>query len=268
MLVNQIELSSKAYLAKVVQAAGSVISIEDAAAALDIDNVAASRRLSLWSQQGWLRRIKRGMYTPIPIASSGGEQVVEDPWVLIPDLFGYAYVGGWSAAEYWELTEQIFRGICVFTTKQVREKEEVIQGITFVTRQIKPEKLFDLKPVWREQTKVFISSPEKTIIDMLDTPEIGGGIRHISDCLQTYLQRDKADVATLIKTAKQQNNGAVLKRLGFLLERIGSDESVLNTLREQLTQGNAKLDPALNCPRLISRWRLLVPENWLEGDRA
>jgi hypothetical protein len=29
-----------------------------------------------------------------------------------------------------------------------------------------------------------------------------------------------------------------------------------------MTTGNARLDPGLNNDRLITRWRLFVPENW------
>ena len=39
------------------------------------------------------------------------EQVVQDPWILVPALFAPAYIGGRTAAEHWDLTEQIFRDI-------------------------------------------------------------------------------------------------------------------------------------------------------------
>ena len=47
--------------------------------------------------------------------SFGAEQVVEDPWILVPALFDPAYIGGRTAAEHWDLTEQIFRDIVVYT---------------------------------------------------------------------------------------------------------------------------------------------------------
>ena len=33
---------------------------------------------------------------------------LEDPLVIAEKLFSPCYVGGWSAAEYWGITEQIF----------------------------------------------------------------------------------------------------------------------------------------------------------------
>ena len=45
---------------------------------------------------------------PFAIDTLGPEQVLSDPWVLVPALFSWGYVGGWTAAEQWDLMEQIF----------------------------------------------------------------------------------------------------------------------------------------------------------------
>lgn len=67
----------------------------------------------------------------------------------------------------------------------------------------------------------------------------------------------------LIDYAKRLGNGAVFKRLGFLLERYAPDQgAALNECKSQLTKGNVKLDPTLKTDRLITRWRLWVPESW------
>jgi predicted transcriptional regulator of viral defense system len=68
---------------------------------------------------------------------------------------------------------------------------------------------------------------------------------------------------TLLRALRSQSR-AVFKRLGFLAE--GRDSAALSELcRARLTAGNAKLDPALACKRLISRWRLLIPPTWAPG---
>jgi hypothetical protein len=40
----------------------------------------------------------------------------------------------------------------------------------------------------------------------------------------------------------------------------------LEQCRARLTSGNAKIDPALDCKQLISRWRLLVPTAWARAE--
>lgn len=72
---------------------------------------------------------------------------------------------------------------------------------------------------------------------------------------------------TLVQYAKRLGNGAVFKRLGFLAERQGRDGSIVSACQRNMTEGKAKLDPALASPRLIGRWRLWVPESWKTADR-
>ena len=113
----------RAQLAQVLQAASELISVNDVSATLQIGRREATRLLARWNAQGWIQRLQRGTYTPVPFASLGQNQVLDDPWVVVPALFGPAYIGGWTAAEHWGLTEQIFRGVCVLTTRPVRGKE-------------------------------------------------------------------------------------------------------------------------------------------------
>jgi len=200
----------------------------------------------------------------VPIASLGQSQVLDDPWLIVPSLFGPAYIGGWTAAEHWELTEQIFRSVCVLTTRAVRGKEKNIQGVDFFLKQISQRAMFGMKTLWRGKIKVQISNASKTILDMLDDPTIGGGIRHVSDCLDQYLTQKKGTPDELISAAERLGNGAVFKRLGFLAERRGGPETLITGCRERLTTGNAKLDPAVPSRRLVKRWRVWIPTSWVE----
>ena len=105
----------------------------------------------------------------------------------------------------------------------------------------------------------------RTIIDMLDDPALGAGIQHVSDCLSRYLASPDRDLGRLLDYASQLGNGAVYKRLGYLAERLSADNSLLETCRERLTAGDAKLDPSLDCQRLVTRWQLRVPNSWARG---
>jgi predicted transcriptional regulator of viral defense system len=252
-------------LSQVLRGAGEVVSVDDVSGILRIERQAASRLLARWNGQGWLRRLRRGFYAPVPIAVLGQEQVLEDPWVIVPELFGPACIGGWSAAEHWGLTEQLFRSTCVLTGRPIREKEQTIEGIPFVLKHVRPEVLFAMRPVWRGTVRIDVSSPAKTIIDMLDDPAIGGGIRHVADCLKAYFERDDASDSELLGIADQLGNRAVFKRLGFLAERLPGRQDLAVACHERLSRGMAKLDPSAPCPRLVTRWRLWVPPSWSQG---
>jgi predicted transcriptional regulator of viral defense system len=189
--------------------------------------------------------------------------VLEDPWILVPALFEPAYIGGWSAAEYWDLTEQIFRDIVVMTVGPLRERKKNVHGVSFILRHIPGKHFFGTRTVWRGRSKVSVADPHRTIVDMLREPSLGGGIQHFEDCFIRYLRREDRDLALLVEYADKLVNGAIFKRLGFLAERQRID-LLVQLCRERLTTGNAKLDNRLKCPKLITRWRLFVPETWLD----
>lgn len=88
------------------------ITVKEAASILGISQQAAAMRLARWRSSGWLSRIKRGVYIPVPLESMTADIPLEDPWVIAEKLYHPCYMGGWSAGEYWGLTEQIFRTIC------------------------------------------------------------------------------------------------------------------------------------------------------------
>ena len=146
---------SRARLAEVLRATKEVVTIEVAARTLGVDRNSAAKLLSRWREQGWLRRIGPGVYVPVPLDLAGSEQVVEDPWVLVPTLFGASYIGGWTAAHHWDLTEQLFNETVVFTTKRTSAKHVIAQGVTFRLHHIAEKRLFGLKAIWRGSQRLF-----------------------------------------------------------------------------------------------------------------
>src|SRR3984957_20518643 len=254
--------ASRARLASVLRAAKEVISVDIATKTFGIQRRDAAKLLARWREQGWLRRIGHGLYVSVPLDLAGSEQVIADPWVLVPTLFGQCYIGGWTAAHHWELTEQLFNETFVFTTRRVTRKHVTAQGAAFLLHNIKPKRLFGLKPLWRGSAKVSISDPARTLVDMIAAPEVGGGIDHVADCLSSYFAGKSADRELLIRRADQFDNGAVFKRLGFLADARLHDKKLADECRARLTQGYAKLDPSLRTTKLITAWRLWVPEAW------
>jgi predicted transcriptional regulator of viral defense system len=253
----------RAQLIRVLSAAGDVIRIDDVVSVLQIDRTAAAQRLSRWTEQGWMSRVGRGAYVAASIDTMGSDRVLDDPWVLVPALFAPAYIGGRTAAEHWDLTEQIFKDILVMSAQALRHKNQERHGALFSLKHIDETKLFGTKPVWRHQTRVPVSDVHRTIIDILDDPGVGGGIQHVTDCLAAYLRRDDRDDEKLIEYAVRLANGAVFKRMGFLAERIPDGAKLARLCEHHLTGGHAKLDPAQEGAHVVTKWRLRVPKRWV-----
>ncbi|MFQ5486165.1 MAG: hypothetical protein ACE5DO_12650 [Desulfobacterales bacterium] len=60
---------------------------------------------------------------------------------------------------------------------------------------------------------------------MLADSVLGGGIRSATDMPENYLNSENKNLDQLIECGERLGNGAVFKRLGFLLERKSPDEA-------------------------------------------
>ena len=267
MKITGIGKADRERLSSILRGTKGTVSVAEAAKILDLPRIDVAKMLSRWANKGWLSRVRRGLYIPVPLESKTADISLEDAWVVAARLYEPCYIGGWSAAEYWDLTEQIFRTVVVITTQRPRNRTPSIKGTDFLLRTVSDKAMFGLKPVWRGQVKVNISDPTRTVLDMLNDPQLGGGIRSTVDMFSNYLQSEKRNLDLLIDYADQLGNGAVFKRLGFLLERYApTEQSTIKKCKERLSSGNAKLDTKSSGNKLITRWRLWVSKRWIEEN--
>lgn len=244
------------------------IRASDVIGVLGVSRKKASGLLAGWNKQGVIRRVAQGLYVPISPFALSQTQVLEDPWVLVPELYDPGYIGGWSALEYWELTEQLFRTVCVLTNKRTSYGNTSHQSIGFYIKHIPLKKLYGTKTVWQDNVKIKISDPHKTILDIVDDPILGGGLQHSIDCLVEYkrLFNGQENRRLLLDYTHQAKNGALFKKLGYLAEKLEFDWTFVKECQENLSKGYAYLDKTSHKNNLITRWRLWVPETLKEYD--
>jgi predicted transcriptional regulator of viral defense system len=219
------------------------ISPEDAAVELGVDARVAARKLAHWAEQGWLRRVRRGLYIAVPVEAERPEGWSQDAMVVAEAVWSPCYFTGWTAAGHWSLTEQVFRTTVVKTARRVRASEARLLDADYLLTHI-PEEMMEwgIESMWREEVRLQIADPARTVVDILDSPRIGGGIRHATEILDTYL--DEHDPLRLVEHAQRLGNRAVFKRLGYLVETLGRDEpELLSACRTHLSTGLALLDP-------------------------
>jgi predicted transcriptional regulator of viral defense system len=245
------------------QAKGRCITAKAIAVFLNVSTARARTFLSSWAKNGWLRRIRQGVYLPVDITAKSPDQAFVDPWIVANELFSPCYIGGWSAAQHWDFTEQIFESTLIMTQRHINGKKQSAGGLHFLIKKLGPERMFGLKTVWKEQIKVQVSDPHKTIIDMLDDPSLGGGIRSTIDFLQKYLSSSYFDSITLLEYALNMNNKAIFKRLGFILSKLDLHATeLIEYCKQNISQGNSQLDPSSKGHRLVKKWRLWIPEGF------
>ncbi|MGH2374476.1 MAG: type IV toxin-antitoxin system AbiEi family antitoxin domain-containing protein [bacterium] len=242
------------------RAAKGPITVQEAAKALNLDQASTAKLLAHWRAQGWLVRIRRGLYLPVPLGVSAPATWTGDPWVVIHRSLAPCYIGGWSACEHWGFTDQIFRATFVFTQRRTRPRRGEIQSTPFVAKVGSADRFFGTRRVWREQIPIDISDPSKTIVDILDDPSIGGGVRHVAQIVSAYFRSEHRNEKQVVEYARRLGNRTVFKRLGYLLERLGIDAAdVVTACLRNLSSGYSRLDPkGPKRGKLLRRWRLLV----------
>ncbi|MDP8215313.1 MAG: type IV toxin-antitoxin system AbiEi family antitoxin [Candidatus Euphemobacter frigidus] len=255
-------------LSRLHRALSAPFGIDEAAATLELSRPKTRSLLCYWSSRGWLSRIRRGTYITVPLNASNPSEWREDPWIVANAIFSPCYIGGWSAAEHWGLTEQIFSDVVVFTSSPVRDRTPLIKGTKYVITAIPNKKLFSLSTVWRNSIKLSVSSPSRTIADILNTPRLGGGMKHAAEFVAEYFDSEHRDDNELRECLEKLNNRAAIKRLGYVIETLGINApDTVMFCEKNISAGYSKLDPSASMRgKLLRRWNLEVNVNLRAGE--
>lgn len=257
-MASGISGQSRADLARLMGHGRRFATVTDAAQELRLDRGDAARRLARWAEQGWLRRVRRDLYIPVPVDAVDPASWGADPLILADAVWDPCYVSGWTAANHWGLTEQTFRTTVIKTTQRVRRSAQRLLDSDFLLAHAPAEQLtWGLRHEWREERRIRIADPARAVVDMLDDPKLGAGIRTIAECLNAYLMSE--DPTDLVSHAERLGNRTVFKRIGYLGELLGADEHLLAECEDRLSAGFPLLDPSQSrSGSRSSRWRLVV----------
>lgn len=236
------------------------VSADDVLSHFDISRKSANLTLSRLARKRWLRRLRRGAYSVVPLSSRSTHPVIDDPLATAMALFSPCYISGWTAAEHWDLTEQISNTIVVYSAKPQRRSSQKLGGVRYRVRRVPDKAMFGTTRIWSGTTAVEMATVHRTVIDVLDAPEMGGGGRQTLDIVRAYWQRPDADAESLLDLATKLGRGSVFKRLGFTAEQFADPgEEWLARCRDGLSAGIALLDPSgPRRGRIVSSWRIRV----------
>jgi predicted transcriptional regulator of viral defense system len=217
----------------------------------------ASSLLNKAVRRGLVSRLKGGLYMVIPAELGSTVEYGGNPYIVARSLAGNApaYLSYATAMEIHRMVTQPQFVIFVATTKRLRNR--IVKGTEFRFMLIKAEHFFGTTRHWvTKQESVEISDLERTLIDGLHHPEYCGGVTEVAKGL--WMRHPDINATKLVEYALRLRVGAVIRRLGFLLElyRIGSNEN-LQPLQKALTATYVLLDPILPKEgKHSARWRL------------
>lgn len=235
--------SGRAELTTILGAGRRFVTPADVVEALGVNADTAAKKLSRWAADGWLRRARRGLYIPVPVDATNPAAWSEDALIVAAAVWPPCYFTGWTAANHWALTDQVFRTTVLKTTNRVRASSVRLLDHDYLVTHASPSAMeWGMKTEWRGEVKLRIADPARTVIDILDSPHVGGGIRHGAEILAAYL--DDHEPKTLIDYGDRLGNRAVFKRLGYIVEVLAPERGdFIEACRARLSAGISTLDP-------------------------
>lgn len=235
----------------------TLFTIKDVAVITGLAEASARSFARKLVHRGVAARLKPGLFVLVPFELGREREYVADPLLVARALARDTdyYVSHATAMEIHQMVTQPRLVVYVTAPRLIRSRMIARTEFRFV--RCRRRDLFGIEPHWvTKQETVQVSNLERTVIDGLRRPEYCGGLTEVAKGLR--IQREKVRVSTLLEYALRLEVGAVIGRLGFLLElyeMLTPDE--VKALQRRLGSAYVLVDPVL--PRegkYLRRWRL------------
>jgi len=170
---------------------------------------------------------------------------------LFQKLYPNTYIGLYSALEYYGTTTQRYNNLDLITQKTLRNQN--IENIEIDFHKMKTELFFGFKKIPFNNTEVFISNIEKTIIDCT----IFSSKVYLSDINEFIrLNKEILNLELILNYLQKIDSSTLNKRVGYLFELNGIDLNGLEInnkyerLNKNLGQSGTK----------DTKWKLFINE--------
>ncbi len=229
-------------------------------------------------EKGIATRLKHGLYQLVPFELGFEREYLGNPYVVARELFrarrGVSttaadesyYLSHGSAFDLHQMLTQPQLIVYLSSSRLIRPHTALGTEFRFV--RCKTADLFGTTEMWVEKNeRVQVSDLERTILDGLKQPSYCGGFTEVAKGF--WMKRQAVDPKKIVDYALRLNVGAVIRRLGYLMElyQVQAPEQ-LERLHLKLTDTYCSLDPDLESEgKFLARWRLRlnVGEDELKG---
>jgi predicted transcriptional regulator of viral defense system len=232
--------------------------------------------MSALAASGQIEILKRGVYA-VTTPLFAGEI---PPFAVAAALVQPMAISHWSALAQHGFTTQLPAMLQASTPRNVitpemrsgpahRPRGRAVWkalGLEIEYIHVQEKHFFGHQQLWvNNWQQVSITDPERTALDLVARPDIFGGMEAAIEILEEALPR--IAVPGLVQYALRYHVGAVVKRLGWLLERIGVDAGELVPLQSYQVSTYYRLDPQVPASHQYnSRWHII--ENLKKSPHA
>jgi len=156
-----------------------------------------------------------------------------------------SYISFISALNYYGFSDQMPRKIYLSSLKYSKELDK----FKFIT--LSKHRFFGYTKIGN----IVIAEKEKVILDSLLFPKYSLGIKEVERSLVRSIS--ELDLKKLFDYAIKMNSKSVLRRLGYILEKINIKNKEINKIRNHIGKGYELLDPSIKRKNnLNKRWLL------------
>ncbi len=240
-------------------------------------------RRESWQQQlnyhkkaGHIIHIRKFLYAVKPLTS---QDYWVDPYLIASKAAGDAVIAYHTALELHNIAYSTFSELVFLTNRRMAPFSYEAQRYRAINQ---PKVLIDvgrekygMEDIKRNGIMVKITSLARTVVDVLDRADLGGGWEEIWRSLDHITQ---LDVESVVTYALLLNNSTTVAKVGYFLEQrpihYAVDQSQIQKLLPHIPKQPHYMNRAQRGDgKYIERWHLIVPHEiinrtWEEPDVA
>jgi predicted transcriptional regulator of viral defense system len=218
-------------------------------------------------RKGRLLRVRRGIFVVVPPGMDPDSFAV-DPCLLAARMTDDAVLAYHTALEVFGRAHSVFEEFYFLTGKAFHGasfRSFRFRGVVFpkALRRKKREE-YGLKIVDRSGVEVRVTTLERTLVDVLDRPDLCGGWEEAWRSLQSV---EYFDLDVVTEYARLLGNATTAAKVGFFLEqhreRLMVEDCHLDALKKYRPRSPHYMERrSRSGGRMMAQWNLIVPE-WL-----
>ncbi len=229
--------------------------------------------LAYYRKVGWVTRVRRGLYAVTPRGSNAATYPV-DPFLIASRLTKDAVLAYHTALEFRGSAysmQNYFTYAALRPLNPVTFHSYLFRGVRFPQALLQAGRQdFGIVTADRAGMSVRVTSPERTLVEVLDRPDLSGSWEEVWRSLESIEFFDLDEVVDYIKLL---GNATLAAKVGFFLEQhrepLMVEEGYLKTLHALQPRHPHYLERGKReSGRLAPGWNLVVPQDVFERSWA
>lgn len=220
-------------------------------------------------REGHVIRVTRGLFASVPPATDP-EHAPVDVYLLASRLSEDAVVAYHTALEFHGKAHSVHERFLYLTayrrkTSPIKFRGNEFRGVLFPKAlRDKGQEFFGVSNADRAGMSLRVTTLERTLVDLMDRPEFGGGWEEIWRSLESV---DFFDIDQVVHYTLLLDNSTTAAKVGFYLESNQQGLMVTDAHLDRLRR-HAPRQPTYMARqaqgRLVKAWNLVVPSNVLD----